>query len=255
MRKFTTQYSTIWLICLFASSIPLNGQPLLFDGRATTQENNQLFWLALLEVDSGRNPYLSENYNKLRSFFAQLSEKKYQRQDWRALKKLYREVGSTLLKEYERFTFLPELLDRGAYDCVSASMLYAFIFEKMGYAYSIYATYTHVYVVVHLPEKDVILEATDPVYGLEANPRRQAERIEAYVQESRQAFPQATEDSAWSPRRVTLQELVGLQYYNLFWVQYQDKNYAGATRAFNRAAHLYGDAPEIQMLSTLFANL
>jgi len=220
-----------------------------------SMQTEQLLCLILqtnqTEVESYK---ASEMYMQIQSFFQNTKVKKFaKKNNLASLRKLYRRTSKRFIQENKQFSFLPQIQKGKTYDCVSSALLYSFLLEDLGYNYSIYLTKTHTYLKIHLENKDVLLETTDPFYGLITHPKMIDKQIEAYKKESLTRMI-SEEDTAYAlGKKIDLQRLVGVHFYNLFLHHYQNRNFESAAKAFRKAAFLHKESPEIKMFSKYFA--
>lgn len=77
------------------------------------------------------------------------------------LYKLFRHTQKNLLKEYRAYSRWRDLLERGAFDCVTGSMVYAYLLGQAGIPYEIIEAPHHVFVKVQLGSEEIVLESTD----------------------------------------------------------------------------------------------
>jgi hypothetical protein len=78
------------------------------------------------------------------------------------VRKIFRIVHDSFLKKYNEIEHFPRIFIEGNYNCVSASMLYALVFEQLAVPYKILQTPYHVYLVALPGEESIIVETTNP---------------------------------------------------------------------------------------------
>jgi tetratricopeptide (TPR) repeat protein len=78
---------------------------------------------------------------------------------------LFEQVHFTYLKKYEANVPFDKIFKTGTYNCLTATALYALIFERMGIKYQIKEAPTHVYLVADPGNLGVLIETTDPQGG------------------------------------------------------------------------------------------
>lgn len=81
------------------------------------------------------------------------------------VKTVYDEVHSNFLKKYELINRFPEIFQNGNYNCVTATALYALIFEKLNIPYAIQEKPTHVFLIAYPNQNNILVETTAPVFG------------------------------------------------------------------------------------------
>lgn len=154
----------------------------------------------------------------------------------RFIKRLFYKIQRDHLLNYSHNAQLDDLfIGQKEYDCVTGTALYALVLNSLSIDFSIKETDFHVYLLVHLSGKDILLEPTDPIYGFIDNPIVISERIRAY--RNGEAFGSSENEllvnsksnafqiSFFRDRVISLNQLAGLQYYN------------SATHAFNNGNH------------------
>ena len=83
----------------------------------------------------------------------------------KALKLVFTEIQNDFLKTYDVDAAFPEIFKSGKYNCLTATILYSLILEKLGYRYTPKVMPGHVYLLVYLENKPYIFETTDPING------------------------------------------------------------------------------------------
>ncbi|HRG87483.1 MAG TPA: hypothetical protein PLW44_00575 [Chitinophagales bacterium] len=83
----------------------------------------------------------------------------------KALKAMFKQIHDNLLTKYVLESRFEMLLDKGEYNCVTASALYALAFEKYGIPYQLRSTTDHVYVIANPGPTQMMIETTDPIGG------------------------------------------------------------------------------------------
>lgn len=81
------------------------------------------------------------------------------------VKGVYDQVHSTFLKKYELINRFPEIFQTGYYNCVTATALYAIIFDKLNIPYSIQEKPTHVFLIAYPNQNNILVETTAPQFG------------------------------------------------------------------------------------------
>ena len=84
--------------------------------------------------------------------------------DW-----VFYRVHRKQLKRYKQYSSLEETIDKGYYDCVTGTALYAGIYTALGFDVYIKESTYHVYLIIKSDEGDVLIESTDPLNGVVAD--------------------------------------------------------------------------------------
>ncbi|UZR92318.1 hypothetical protein [Chondrinema litorale] len=156
----------------------------------------------------------------------------------RTLRKLNKTVASNYLKNYEKLSDFSEIVTTGTYDCLTSTLLYAYLLEKLGYNYSIKETNYHIYLVVNLENKDVLIEPTDPYYGFVWEKKYIEKRIANYRADNIKG-----EDDFLASlnldKKINLLQLASLQYYNIAVKQFNNRHYERAVNSVKKSMMIY----------------
>ena len=142
------------------------------------------------------------------------------------------------LKRYRSFTPFGEMFRSGSYDCLSATTLYAILLTRLDIEYEVVETNYHIYINVSTPKGNALIESTDPIYGYATDPKEIKERINVFntgdptrAGKDQYAFVAKVND------RVSMKELIGLQYYNASIHAYNGGEFDKAINLFQKALH------------------
>ena len=154
------------------------------------------------------------------------------------LKYIFYQVHEKYLKHYQSFSTIPDLFERGSYNCVSGTALYALICELLCIPYAIRETEYHVYLLALVDGKKVLIESTDPVYGFVSQADTIQSLIKAYHEDGSSKY------GINEPTGSTVDwiQLAGLQYFNKAVQFYNNKNFQDALSYLNRAMQFYNSA-------------
>jgi tetratricopeptide (TPR) repeat protein len=181
-------------------------------------------------------------------FYSKEFEKERKKGTEKFVKALHKSLHANQLRYYQEVCNLPETMDEGAYNCVSATALFALIFDKVGYAYAIHQTPNHVYLVVEPQGANIVVETTtDSKAQLAINDEFKKTFLE-YLQKTKQLSPKETAGMDneeifthyyFGDEVITLQQLAGIQYYNDGLLYLGKKEYDKALSQFEKAYFLY----------------
>lgn len=111
-------------------------------------------------------PFSSEKAQELlNACVNDLKQKTKGQDEVKAVKTIYKEVHRRFLTTYVLENSFSDLLEKGEYNCVSGSALYALIFEKMNIPYQIVEAPQHVFLFAWPSTHRVAIETTDPKSG------------------------------------------------------------------------------------------
>lgn len=169
------------------------------------------------------------------------------------VKYVYDQLHSTFLTKYQLMSLFDQIFEDGVYNCVTAVALYAMAFEEVGIPYHIKETPTHVYIIADPDESQLLIETTDPVSGFKSFRPGFKEQFVAQlgmlklVNEndiaSKGIFG-VFDEFYFGGAKLSLTELVGIQYYNQGVYLFNEKDYHGAWHALTKA-QLFHDNKQI----------
>ena len=120
-----------------------------------------------------------------------------------------------LLRTYVPYSQFNELMERGRYDCLSATALFSVLFSELGFHYQIIETNYHIFMMVNTTQGPVLLETTDRFNGLVKGEDRITSRIEGYQQN--QLLSSNKNFYTYQAniyQQVSADNLIGLLYFN-----------------------------------------
>ncbi len=164
------------------------------------------------------------------------------------LRVIFQKTHQRLLKDYTQHSSFSDLLESGAYDCVSGSAALGLLLDRYGYTYEVVETDYHVFIQVYLDGKTLILESTLPVGGMITAPSAVSDYLGDYLNEGKPVARNISEGLAGTKvdtsdntifRKVNLSELAGLQHYNEAIVHFNQQEYRQAIDLLSKALVLY----------------
>lgn len=172
--------------------------------------------------------------------------------NWKALevkqkrsitKKMFTKTRQKFLKQYKECSTFSDLLNKGTYDCLSGTLLFAHIFQELGYNYSIHQSNSHVYLIVEDPYLGkTLIESTD-IYGYELG--------EVAIQKRKTKYQSRIDNSLLYDKygmdlteQLSIKDIAGLQYYNLAVASYRVNDLEEAKLALYKAS-IITDSPRV----------
>lgn len=164
------------------------------------------------------------------------------------VKIIYEYVHKTFLKVYKLRNSFSDIFEKGEYNCVSATALYAIIFQKLNIPFQIKETPTHVYLMTYPQSFKILIETTSPANGYY---QFNSSFIEKYVKNlynnkiiTKQEYDTSSVNNLFNryyftSSNISLLELSGIQYSNYGVFHAEDKNYEKAIIDFKKACYLY----------------
>ena len=241
--------SFIIIITLFAQqAFALATHESRFWKETPEQDNNaavsaEMFALFMAVQDDLPTNEVKVFWKELADFTAALQQKKARYKDEEAfVKYLFYKVHRHYLKRYRYQTNLYQLFDKGYYDCVTGTALYAMLLDAMHIQYQIHETPFHVYMVAYTGKDSVLLESTDPQGFISGN-KAIASALKMYSKsaESSQANQeqQTYEYNFNINEHIDLQQLAGLNYFNQAVEHYNHQQLEKANQYLRQAKILY----------------
>lgn len=164
------------------------------------------------------------------------------------LRILFQKTHQKLLRKYEQHSTFNSMLSEGKYDCVSGSAAIGLLLQRYGYSFEIVETDYHVFIMVHLAGKNIILESTLPVGGMITMPSEVEKYLDSYKPTEFASLKSLSQGLAGPDidysdnsifRRVSLRQLAGLQYYNDAIVYFNSQAFGPAVEQLSKAYLLY----------------
>jgi hypothetical protein len=181
--------------------------------------------------------------DRLQTLFDALEkEKQKQVSENQLLSIAFSKLFDTHLYKYKALTHFERTIMQKEFDCLTGTLLFALVLEKLGFQYAIHETNYHVYLTVKTQDGEVLIEATDKQFGLEKNKHLIGKRIKEYKQQYERA--KENNKNAYTSllqidRQIDLVQLVGLQYFNQAVNAYNQKNYEQVINILKQSMQLY----------------
>ncbi|WP_157491598.1 hypothetical protein [Flammeovirga sp. SJP92] len=158
-------------------------------------------------------------------------------------KKLFNKTRQKFLKGYKECSTFSDLLEDGTYDCLSGTLLFAHIFQELGYEYSIHQNNSHVYIIVEDPYLGkTLIESTD-IYGYVIGKNNIESRIKGYEKRLENSLLYSRYGMNLT-ETLSIKDVAGLQYYNLAVASYRANDLYEAKLSLYKAS-IITDSPRI----------
>lgn len=138
------------------------------------------------------------------------------------LKMLFFRSQQYLMDDYNQYASVEELIETGAFDCVSGSFLMAVFLDQYGFDYAIMETSFHVFLTVNAEGQKVILESTDGFTGFISEKdeviaylsdfEKESKKNPLYLNPDQKLLKDLLQPSIY--RAINLQQLKGLELFN-----------------------------------------
>lgn len=164
------------------------------------------------------------------------------------IKTIYKTTHSKFFKKYDEKAFFNNIFENGNYNCVTASALYALLFDEFNINYSIRETPTHIYIIADTLGLQTLIESTLPGTGvMNFNGKFKKDFIE-YLNKNKiisdKEFRNSTTDELFrkhysKDKNIGLKELAAIQYCNKGVFLMQEEKFSGAALYFKKALEIY----------------
>ena len=185
------------------------------------------------------------------SAFRDLEEKKIQ--DKKLNKKIklsYSCIHDKFLKKYNSNEYFPGIFQTGIYNCVSASMLYAMVFDRLNIPYAVKASSSHVYLVANPGSNSIVIETTNPGFEQQIFTGEFKQQYVNYLRTSKliseseyknKSVEEIFEEKFKEVKDAGFNNLPGIQYYNKALSKFQNNEIAEALSLSQKAYFFYPD--------------
>ncbi len=187
------------------------------------------------------------------NFITKLERKEIQKGSTEFIRRLFIKTHHEFLRHYTEYASFSETLDKGRYNCLTGTALYALLLDHFGIEYKIIETNYHIFLLVSAEEGEILLEATDPLNGFVEKPKEIEDRINLYKQNRVQ---ETSVDKTYYRynfslyNQVNLDQIEGLLYYNLSIVSLNEQNLQAAIQRLDRALDRY-NSPRMAEFGTI----
>lgn len=175
-------------------------------------------------------------------FTAKLSQKESEN-DIKFCRLLFNKTRQEFLRRYTPYATFGETLNKGKYNCLTGTALYALLLDHFKIDYTIIETNYHIFLLAETDDGQILFEATDPIDGFVTDAKQIAVRIEQYKKnmpqrvtaDGKRYYTFTTE----MYQSVSLPELRGLLHYNASTDAYNNQDFRSAIDHLDRALDLY----------------
>lgn len=161
---------------------------------------------------------------------------------------IYKMVHENFLIKYQLQADFHELVSNGTYNCVTATALYAMIFDHIDVPYMIKETPQHVYLIAFPDAEQILIESTDPTKGyiyynddyknLFVQNLRKGKLIDELEFKSFNTN-ELFEKYYYPDKNISMRELVSIHYSNNANTYFEKENYRQFHEQIKKAYYLY----------------
>ena len=169
------------------------------------------------------------------------------------VEKTFYYLHQRVFKSYVPYSQFNELLETGSYDCLSATALFAVIFERFNVPVTIKETNYHIFLTVESENESILIETTDGTNGFVKNRKEIEARLELYQQNVLANLTQnhyLYQAQIFQP--ITSSQLVGLLYFNQAVREYNKKNLWGCAKSLDESITRYANPRTEELAVILF---
>jgi|GEM_PF-2307483 len=180
-------------------------------------------------------------------------------------KLIYGAIHDSHFKKYDYKNQFPDVFRKGYYNCVSATAIYAYVFEQLDIPYQIIEQPTHVYALAWPDGAKIVFEATNPQNGTYSIDDRTKERYISYLIANKIIDKSEFQNQSYveiydayffqDMEKINMVQLAGIQYANYGLYKLENEKYKEALEDFRKAAGLYpkeGFLTLVNLARTLF---
>lgn len=203
------------------------------------QKLDETFLEILFAIDSS---YSKSNYKineaKVNTFLIGLERKISNYNEKKRVKYLFDQTHKHFFKKYEIDSYFSDIFKSYTYNCVTATALYAYLFDYFKIPYQIKETPTHVFLVAYPKKHNIYIETTAPGANGSYAPsegmikkainRLVDSKIITRDEVNKIGYSKAFNDYYYGDENITKKELVGIQYYNKAIVDFNNEHYKDA---------------------------
>jgi len=252
----------VLLLFIFIISLSLNSQSsdttnyvstlekeIFINVDSLSKTNN--YFTYLFAIDSTANKELAEDKKReVDSFIAKFIRDKVSKfSKKKKIKFVFKAIHNKFLKKYEEVVNFSEIFKNGNYNCVSASAIYAYVFDALEIPYQIKETPSHIYLIAYPNDANIYIETTIPgnngFYSPSDSDIKKAvtELVNGKLLTQKSVdkigYKKAYMDFFYDKEYLKPIELVGVQYYNEGITHFQNEKYEEAYYSFKKSHQFY----------------
>jgi tetratricopeptide (TPR) repeat protein len=176
---------------------------------------------------------------------------------------IYNYVNTQVLTRYQEKILFPHLFVNGTFNCLTASAYYGFLLDTLGIPYYFMETYDHVHPVAFPGQKQIKIETTDRITGIQYYDDKLKEKFVNYLLQAgritrEEYYAKSTEDlfnEYFLPQtNIGLTELAGLHYMNDALYRFDAGHYQEAFQQIKKAYYIYPSERMLTLFQFILAN-
>ena len=160
------------------------------------------------------------------------------------VKAVYKAVHRTFLKVYKLQNSFSDIFEKGEYNCVSSTALFAIVFDKMEIPFRIQEQPQHVYITAYPQDESMLIETTSPDNGyLKLSPTMVQKYVKYLLNNkliTQEEYDREPPESIFAKNYYTssgidLAKMPGIQYSNYALYYAEEGNYESALEEIKKA--------------------
>lgn len=206
----------------------------------------------------------SQAHLQISSCITELAKETEGMTEAKKVKEIYKLVHKRFFKMYKLRNSFSDIFEKGEYNCVSASALYAIIFQKMDIPFQIIEAPQHVFLIAYPNTHKIFIESTSPTNGYLPVSDGQVQRFIKYMYESKLISKEEYDSSSpndlfnkyyYANNGLSLLELAGIQYSNYTAYHLEDENHEQALTEIKKACFLIQNERNKYLLQSITSYL
>ncbi len=200
--------------------------------------------------------------SRLNNLIKDLPEKgNSKKRETKRIKKIYDLVHDALFTKYEDIAYFPQIFNEGIYNCVTATAVYAYIFDQIQVPYHVKESPGHVYLIAYPNTYNIQLETTAPVeYGFLSMSDSEIKKVVDQLSKMKLVSKEEIEQKGYQEiymeyffgdGDIDKKGLIGMQYYNKAIELYVEEDYESALKFIDKSLIYYPYAPSEYMKKNL----
>ena len=192
---------------------------------------------------------MAASSKKLNDFALQMKNERIDAmKEKKKIKFIYDKVHSTFLKLYVNPVYFSSIFKDGTYNCVTASALFAYVFDELHIPYVIMESSDHVFLLTYPKTLNISVETTNPISGSYSYNSKMQETYVNYLKSNKIISEEESKQKSVSElfksyffheNSINEKRLAGLQYYNGGIEKMTTGKFAEAYSQFEKAYALY----------------
>jgi tetratricopeptide (TPR) repeat protein len=205
--------------------------------------------IMILTSLTATNEDVTLNMKKVEEFVAEMRTAHVEEmKEKKKIKFIYDKLHAKFFKQYQSLVFFSSIFKDGTYNCVTASALFAYVFDALHIPYVIMESTDHVFLVAYPQSFDIKVETTVPSQGsVSYNSTMQAtyvnylksNKIISEDESKQKSVSEIFNSYFFHVNIINEKKLAGLHFYNNGIEKIAAGNFTGAFSQFEKAYSLY----------------